>query len=732
MIKFPYITPAVKIDDKWQTVMRHRDNNEPAVHHAADGKQALLYVTRDTRLTLMFQIETVWHATSMKLENVSSSHELLSHATMCEDGDHLLLVTHDMGKRFRLYKIMITWNPTQQNRQGAQPVIIVAPTFEIGHLTVLEHVAPQQADAARLSDLRLVPGIPIVAAEPTLSPSPTILAVFTRATLPADATQQQQEAYSVVSRWQVESVVPALHESFAKLKVNGTTPKQKPVTVLRRQEDVITNKLVLTVESQYCGTVFAFGASDGTIEFRDRGTMTSIEPYGDTTTISSMPQAGFEQMMTEHNTHVAMSPDGSAVGMIKADGSLVHKMMTLRYSWQPLEDGISDTRGLIETAVVCLARQYSILSCTSSANDETLALLPFDLSTELRAVFIKEIIKMTNRTLDISMVDINRQQMIVVREPLLPRALSAQFVIGTKPGTVERDFAGKFAFAFLNMRLACTGIAQGVTRPDVFARPDYLVSIRGLIKWACDTLIYILNYLVTIKRDSDRARLKDKTATEMFANNIGKTESPVLHILLCSFTRAYIRFLDTFVPKYLTAVQKALPIARSIEERQQLEDVYRHGMTLPFEFKEFGPFIAEFDTAVREAYNTGSVSPDRRSEIEINIVTTPSIPEELHPAIATLLETALPKFIPHVDMVALYFRDTAWIGIEPTDPLADASEGGVYDIIRKLPLTKNTKLRRCRRCPAVMEDLSPEKGRDANWLGHAQRHCVCTNYWVIK
>jgi mediator of RNA polymerase II transcription subunit 16 len=82
--------------------------------------------------------------------------------------------------------------------------------------------------------------------------------------------------------------------------------------------------------------MLAFVASDGSIEFRDRINMTSIEPYGDTTTVSSLPHAGFEQMMTEHNPHVAMSADGSAMAMIKTDGSLVHRMMTLRYSWQPL------------------------------------------------------------------------------------------------------------------------------------------------------------------------------------------------------------------------------------------------------------------------------------------------------------------------------------------------------------------------------------------------------------
>ena len=740
--------------------MRMRDSNEPSVHHAADGRHALLYVTRDARLTLMYQNELVWHSTSARLAQINSSQDVLSHAAMGPEGSSLLLVTHDLGTRFRLYKITIAWNMLQHpaNQPGVAPNVTVAPAIEIGHLTMLEHVAPQQADAARLSELQLLPRIPPVATEPTSMSLPTVLAVFTRATIPADATQQAQEAFSVIARWNVETVVPTLHPAFAKLKVNGkvkgATPSQNPVTVLRRQEDNITNKLVLAVQLQYYGTMLAFASSDGTIEFRDRITLTSVEPYGDTTTISSLPHAGFEQMMTEHNTHVAMSADGSAMGMVKTDGRLMHKMMALRYSWQPLEDGISDTGGLIEAAVVCLARQYTILSCSNTANDETLALLPFDLSLDLRILYIKEIIKTMKRftTLDISMVDLNKQQLMVVREPLLPRALSAQFVLGVEPGTMTRDFAGKFAYAFLNMRIVCTAIAQLVSRGEAHIKADFLVSLRGNIRWGCDVLVYITNYLITLKRSlgANPTSLSGAAIAQAFAADITLSQTPVLHLLLCTWTRCYIRFLNAFIPKYLQATSR-VP-ATSVAEKQLLDETFAFGTHLPFKFKDFDPFIAEVDTAVREAYTTQSVPAERRQEIELGLITGTGIPVELQPAIWTIVGTTLPKFMQHVDLAALYFRDTDWVGIEggSIGPGGEAdAEGGedgdgggqdidgdgtrLYDVIRKLPLPKHAKLRRCRRCPAVMEDLPPSQARDQpSWYSHAQRHCVCGNYWLVN
>ena len=73
--------------------MRMRDPNEPTVHHAADGRHALMYVTRDARLVLMYQNEATWHSTSARLATINSSHDLLSHAAMGPEAATMLVVT---------------------------------------------------------------------------------------------------------------------------------------------------------------------------------------------------------------------------------------------------------------------------------------------------------------------------------------------------------------------------------------------------------------------------------------------------------------------------------------------------------------------------------------------------------------------------------------------------------------------------------------------------------------
>ena len=695
------------------------------MHNAADGKQALLYVSHDAKLTLMYQIENLWQSTSVRLESITSPHELLSHAAIGEEAAHLLLVTHDLAKCFRVYKITITWNASQQTRPNGPPFTTVSPTLGIGHLTILENVAPQHADTALLSDLHLIPTVPDLAADPTLPTYPTILGIFTRALLPADPTQQHQEAFSVLARWHVESVTPTLHKSFAKLKSNVTPSIQHSVTILRRQEDLMTPRLVLSMASQGLNTMLAFSASDGTIEFRDRATMTSIEPYGDPAAASSLTQVGFEHLLGEHNIEFAMSPDGSGLVGAKSDGTLTYKGMALRYSWQPLEDGISDTRDIIEAAVVGIARQYSSLCFSQHSSDEVLALLPPGLSSDMRTLFIQEVIKMTNRPIDIALQDINRQHKTAITDSLVSRAMSAQLVVGTNQGTGERDFAGKLAFAFLHLKLACLILAN-LGRAEALGRPDTYVSVRGQIRWGSDLLVWIVEGLTSVAR-----RLKTKqhaSAQEAFAGYIRDTDNPVFHLLINSFGRTYIRYIVSTIPKYLTGLQhKILPAARSVLERQQLEEIVQRGTSLPFKYSAFEAFMTSIDIAVREAYSSSNVRASRRTEIELELLTDPAMPDELHSVLQHIIGTSLPPLMEGLDGSALYFRDTSWLGIE------SLAGGRQYDAITKLPITKGAKLRVCRRCGAVMVDIPQEKFRELpSWFAFVQRNCVCGNYWVSE
>ncbi|TKA79387.1 hypothetical protein B0A55_02827 [Friedmanniomyces simplex] len=731
----PYITPATKVDDKWLTQRRVLDQHAPRVHHALDNRSALLFVTSSCKLVLLYQNEQgIWHSTSVQLENWQSSKELLTHAAIGEEGDHLVLITHDHERRFRVYRVTIHWNHTQQSHSNGT-FTTVLPTFEIGHLTILDHVGPQQAQFTKLSLLRVIPAVQHFA-EQSRPTATTVLAVFTHAPTPVTTTQQQQDAFSVVALWTIESITPTLHECFAKLKPNGQTPAQSPVTMLRRQQDILTNKVVLDVRATYHNTMVAFPNSTGAVEWYDRSTWTPIVSFGQTLVASSLPQSGLEYVLGDHTAHAALNSDGGAMAVTKPDGTIGVKYVAPHYTWQPLEDGINDPRGMTESAIICLARQYAILSSSNAATDETLAVLPVDMNHDLRALFVKQALRTLCRGLDVSMVDHPRQQQTVIREQTHLRALSAQLALGTKPGSTERDFAGQFAYVYLNMRSISITLAQTFSTRDtnlLNRSPDLVPSLIPVVKWVTDLIIFIVDSLAQVKRNMQPG-ISPKQAFERL---IAETGNPALHILLCSFPRVLLRMQTNAIAIYLKWIQMAKPRADTLEHKQQMEEFCEMVKGMPFAYNHFVELLTEFDAAVRNAYTEAGASAERRVDVELAMMTEGTVPGELEPAVRTLVEGLLPRLEEQADMGRVYFWDTEGLGISGDSSVPHAGkgkengEGAVrYDAIRKVRLTGEMKVRVCRRCGAEMEDLSQEVLRGApEWVKHGQRHCFCQGFW---
>lgn len=340
-------------------------------------------------------------STSTFLESTRSSDELISHAALGEEGADLLAVTFDNSSRLRLYRITIDWNATQHSRGPGQTYTLVSPTLEVHHLTASTNAKAQHTHGAKLTHLGLIPSVPeAVQYQSTL---PTIVAVYTQTSFPTD-TSQSQGSFSILAQWRIESCMPTLHASFKKLTGLDSKAVHNSVTLMRRSPDLITNKVILSIRSQMFDTILAFAASDGSVEMRDRFSMDIIGPFGDTNTASNLPSSGFDHLAGHHNDHVALSVDSSAIAIVRADGKVAAHPMTFTHGWQVLADVIGDNSPFIEAAAVCVARQYAFLCLNSMSTDESLALLPMDISPVLRSTVVKTIFKMVNKSPDISMV----------------------------------------------------------------------------------------------------------------------------------------------------------------------------------------------------------------------------------------------------------------------------------------------------------------------------------------
>jgi mediator of RNA polymerase II transcription subunit 16 len=148
-------------------------------------------------------------------------------------------------------------------------------------------------------------------------------------------------------------------------------------------------------------------------------------------------------------------------------------------------------------------------------------------------------------------------------------------------------------------------------------------------------------------------------------------------------------------------------------------------------------YLMEVDNQVKACYRKNGVDDARRATIERDMFLTCSIPEMLMPAVTEMLSSRMEALMESQDPGKIHVHDVAWLGL--TDDLRTRRfhEKHTVDVIRKLPLANNAKLRMCSRCASVMEDISMMGAAGAGapgfqqWVFQSQKTCVCWSSWVV-
>lgn len=242
--------------------------------------------------------------------------------------EHLVMVTYDVSKRLRLYKIMINWNANAGD--GNSHKITLNPQMAVLHVELLDRCVPQspeRAASAQLSSLQIEP-----ISQAIDNSTFTVMAVFT------SAAQDHSGKFSIISRWDLQQADAALHDSFKSLKPTTTQPTtNKPVQRLYRSEDIFSPKAILALQSNVYHNTFAFAASDGTVEFRSRDTMQVIVADGDPNKATSLPQNGFS-FSDEDCIDISLSPSLAASVITKPDGTLKLHNAEYQHNWKDAKD----------------------------------------------------------------------------------------------------------------------------------------------------------------------------------------------------------------------------------------------------------------------------------------------------------------------------------------------------------------------------------------------------------
>lgn len=176
----------------------------------------------------------------------------------------LLLVVHTLSRHLRIYRIHIKWNLPSNPNQVPLTQLSPVPALQVRRVQIEHHCAPARSandvdglisgadpgnsSQAFLSHLELLPSAP--ESRHREATYPTVMAVFSSVQHSNHSSQQHQEPFSIVSRWELHSENQTLHTSFDKLasKKNSAGPiTESPV----RLQLILSQSLLTLQQSRF-------------------------------------------------------------------------------------------------------------------------------------------------------------------------------------------------------------------------------------------------------------------------------------------------------------------------------------------------------------------------------------------------------------------------------------------------------------------------------------------------
>jgi mediator of RNA polymerase II transcription subunit 16 len=343
---------------------------------------------------------------------------------------------------------------------------------------------------------------------------------------------------------------------------------------------------------------------------------------------------------------------------------------------------------------------------------------------------------MINRNLDFSLDDPKLQSGRVLKDSLLYRIAGTQLIVSYNTDPKRRDVPAKSAWVLLNLRSVCTNIAQTLSMTQQIRgmhnmESSLFVSLKGLVRWSLDLMTLIFDDMIEIWRFC-----KGNFDRERILAYVHERNSASLHILLCSTSRALLGMLGNLIRNFAMRVVKTQEKVRLSNrtndirdsvELQQMEAMM--GPELPFEIRLFEQLVGEVDGNVRATYQAANSSPPQRSFYEQGMLVDAEIPEVLSPVLQRIFGETVPRLESQIDGVAIYNADTAWLGLGEDVEANKRASRQQYDVLRKCAIPPNAKVRQCRRCGSVIENLVD--GHMAAWVQNAHKICVCLSHWTV-
>ncbi|KAI1807196.1 mediator complex, subunit Med16 [Daldinia bambusicola] len=526
-------------------------NNGPV--HPQNNRSAFICITTTAVLKMFWgQTNGKIEESSLELENVALADDLVTHAAVCSDRRSLMVGLATASKQLCIVQLAINWNsPKTEGAQNNPPVNqLLSPTLTKRHVAVTSWFQPDSSDShpdasmQKITHIEMLPPILLTGFNvPNKEWSPiTVLTV--RSLIPDPNLPYVQEVQSVVDRWElISDHHQALHSSFEQLglKKNSTGSATPNGSRLKKLDSIVVNKVIIGVNVVNFGKVICFSYNDGSVEYRDRFTMTELYREPSLDRISSVFDAGFSQSGDSSCLQTAFSPTNFSFAQLCEDGKV---------KWHSINYTQADIESITSVQMSALVASFYISTAqaiTQSANfDDILAVARNFVNKDSFTIeWVKTQVQQMKIHIDYTE---DSQHDNLIKNGILQVCFSIMNYLGWRGDFKTRQGWGKLALLALNLRnviimshLSNSQIPiHNKTTITPLDEPEAVNALAGCVKWSNDLLAWICDSLFCLYDDAEFMKhLKGPQLDKMTMYLHSKNEIAV-HLVLCSTTRGLL------------------------------------------------------------------------------------------------------------------------------------------------------------------------------------------------
>ncbi|CAM1506819.1 Fc.00g064600.m01.CDS01 [Cosmosporella sp. VM-42] len=742
--------------------------------HPNPAKSALFTITTNGALKMFWSQSTNrFEESTMELESVNSSDDLVTHSTLASEKKYLLLALATSSKQLRLVKLDIHWGGNSQADKASSVSTqnkSLNPTLVEKHLATTSWLQGGPSDTnhdaymAELSHLEVLPSLMDNTGKNTVPPM--VIAIRSRA--PNEGSYQM--AQSILDRWEAVEQKQNLHPAFEQLgnRRNSISSDPPSVTQLQKIESIIINKVVIAFQTTNFGKLLVLAFADGTVEYRDRFTFEELYTNEDTNKVMNLRQVGWTFSDEGPCQQVAFSPTYCSMIQMGDDGKV--RWNKLHYPIGDIGNSMQDVHyaatiaGLTVTAAPSMFYQNNYDDMLAVARQYT---------TKRRFVqdWITELIRILKIQVDYSE---DTHHDALVRNGSLQSCLSIMNGLGFRGELHPRSFQGKFSMLSLNVRNVVVLVTIASNTPltvrdklSPLDEPEVVETLAGTARWSLDLLAWLIDSLFELMNDEKFLELLVPPRYNELSGYLHERNNISLHFLLCSSSRGFLSavcrrlgHLETLGTRAIAFYRRQSVVAdasmagKCAPALQQAYQKMQHATSSGLvQVTEFEKLLTVLGQDIRQCYSIflpnlvkSQQNPPQgkqidmavkaaRVQFELAMLLAATPPPAFLRLINKLFKQDLPAFRKATDPTALFFGnyDLLEAQDDKSTLAAKRANGKTYvDTFNRveLKMSPNQQWRRCTRCAAVMADVFGSRPGYTFVLGQ-QRKCACGGHWAL-